>query len=94
MIVSLPRLLIHLYWANTTSEARRLISQNSIKLNGAVIKDFKVNLEANETYSINRGKQREVMIILAMDDNFYYCDDSGLSVFECLFKLEDVRERM
>ncbi len=53
-----PRLLVAAGLAGTTSEARRLISQGGVHLDGAKITDVNLELSAGRTFLLQVGKRR------------------------------------
>jgi tyrosyl-tRNA synthetase len=54
----LPRLLFDLGLSNSTSEARRLITQGGVQVDGEKIVDPKLELAAGKTYLLQVGKRR------------------------------------
>ena len=54
----LPRLMVDAGLAGGTSEARRLITQGGVQVEGAKVTDAKLELPAGKTYLLQVGKRR------------------------------------
>jgi tyrosyl-tRNA synthetase len=61
----LPRLLVDAGLAAGTSEARRLITQGGVQVEGEKVTDAKVELAAGKTYLLKVGKRRFKRVTLA-----------------------------
>jgi tyrosyl-tRNA synthetase len=61
----LPRLLVDAGLAGGTSEARRLITQGGVQVDGAKVTDAKLELTAGKTYLLKVGKRRFKRVTLA-----------------------------
>ena len=61
----LPRLLVDANLAASTSEARRLITQGGVQLEGEKVTDAKLELAAGKTYLLQVGKRRFKRVTLA-----------------------------
>jgi tyrosyl-tRNA synthetase len=57
-------LVIHCKFEKSRSEARRLISQHGLRLNGKVVEDFNAPLAVKAGDVLQRGKRRFVRLIL------------------------------
>ena len=58
------KLLSILNLSNSNSEARRLISQNAVKIDGETIKDFDIDINIREDMVVQVGKRRFAKIKL------------------------------
>ncbi len=61
----LPRLLVDANLAASTSEARRLITQGGVQVEGEKVTDAKLELAAGKTYLFQVGKRRFKRVTLA-----------------------------
>jgi tyrosyl-tRNA synthetase len=62
--IGLPALMTRLGFTQSNSEGVRLIQQGGVKIDGAAVTDFKVQLSAPSTFVLQAGKRRMARVTL------------------------------
>src|ERR671925_681175 len=65
------RLMVDLKFANSTSEARRLVAQNAVKVDAQLVNDVNFKFDRARHHVIEVGKNRIAQVIESADEKYF-----------------------